>query len=346
MKKEISWEDIYVTMSPKMLGICRRYVKSQTTAEDLVHEAFIQAYKMAHTFKGTGSFEGWISRIMVNISLQYLRNQNKSKEVLADVNELDFTEPDDNETPLKSQKTIIQSIDYSHEELLQVIDEIPDHYKMVFNLHVFEGKKHKQIAKILDISPGTSKSYLSRAREKIQKLLYKKAMEKKKQHRGTRKQALWALFAVKPHFIDSIFKKKLSSYEISSTQKFETSKFFEENAFNHLITIKKSLLHVIVKPLLIGVPIISGTVLMVHIKNNNTAESPSFPITQDTVFKADTPMIMIQTNSDTLAIENKNQVDSTTSQIIAPDTVIAKEVPIRQPVIVKKSVVVKKTIYK
>jgi len=81
MKNQINWEDIYTKMSPRMLGICRRYVNSTTVAEDLMHEAYITAIKKVDTYTGKGSFEGWICKIAVNTSLQYLRERKKNKEI-------------------------------------------------------------------------------------------------------------------------------------------------------------------------------------------------------------------------------------------------------------------------
>ena len=92
MKNQISWEDIYLKFSPKMLGICRRYVKSNSIAEDLMHEAFITAIKKIDSFTGKGSLEAWICRISVNISIQYLRENKKTETVLIDRNNSDFPE--------------------------------------------------------------------------------------------------------------------------------------------------------------------------------------------------------------------------------------------------------------
>ena len=151
MKSQINWEDIYNKMSPKMLGICRRYVKSVVVAEDLMHEAFITVIQKADSYSGKGSFEAWICKITVNISLQYLRRQKKTKEVL--VEKIDYEHPDitKDENQIKSKKNLIKRVDFTENELLEVIDKLPEHHKIVFNLYVFEGYKHKQIGKMLNI---------------------------------------------------------------------------------------------------------------------------------------------------------------------------------------------------
>ena len=145
---------IYSKFSPKMLGVCRQYIKDLHLAEDVMITAFMKVFTSLKNFKHEGSFEGWIRRIMVNECISFLRVQKKVK-FLEDEN---FQEESSNN--IESQ--------FSVEEIQFLIDNLPDGYKMVFNLYAIEGYKHHEIAEILQIKEGTSKSQLSHARKILQ----------------------------------------------------------------------------------------------------------------------------------------------------------------------------------
>lgn len=140
-----------------------RYAKNREEAEETLHEGFLKVFTYIKNFKGSGSFEGWIRKIMVNCAL--LRYRNKSQ--LYPVIQLDVersgttTEPD-----------IFSKLDAK--ELLLLVQSLPAGYRLVFNLYVFEGYKHREIAEALGISEGTSKSNLSDARSILQKALMAK----------------------------------------------------------------------------------------------------------------------------------------------------------------------------
>jgi RNA polymerase sigma-70 factor (ECF subfamily) len=147
-------QSIYQKFSPKMLGVCRQYIKDIQLAEDVMITAFMKVFVNLKNFEQKGSFEGWIRRIMVNESISFLRVQKKVT-FLEDtfVNETDFEE---------------KSGQFSVDDLQFLIDQLPDGYKTVFNLYVIEGYKHHEIAKMLNINEGTSKSQLSQARKVLQ----------------------------------------------------------------------------------------------------------------------------------------------------------------------------------
>jgi RNA polymerase sigma factor (sigma-70 family) len=172
-----NWDVIYKNNASKLLGVCRRYVRDEQLAEDLMHNAFITAINKINTYSGKGVFEGWLRKIVVNTVLLYLRDSKKMQfsenEPLE--NQVEVTLESDVE---ETQKKVIEEAGFSQQELLEVVDQLPLHHKTVFNLYVIDGYTHNEIGELLKISGGTSKSHLARARKKIQQLLFEKAMLK------------------------------------------------------------------------------------------------------------------------------------------------------------------------
>jgi RNA polymerase sigma factor (sigma-70 family) len=151
---------LYDLFAPKMLGVCMRYAKNREEAEEVLHEGFLRVFTYIKKFNGTGSFEGWIRKIMVNCAL--LRYRNKSH--LHSVIQLDAERAVASDDPDIFAKL-------NAKELILLIQSLPAGYRLVFNLFVFEGFKHREIADALGISEGTSKSNLSDARSILQKAL-------------------------------------------------------------------------------------------------------------------------------------------------------------------------------
>ena len=147
-------QELFAQFSPKMLGVCRQYVKDMHHAEDLMLQGFLKVFTNLYKFKHEGSFEGWIRRIMVNTCISYLRKKN-----LVDVSDEDFVFNDAATESLENT---------SVEDIQKLIDQLPEGYKLVFNLYAIEGYKHSEIAKKLNISEGTSKSQLFKARKWLQ----------------------------------------------------------------------------------------------------------------------------------------------------------------------------------
>ena len=147
-------KQLFEQHSPKMLGVCRQYVKDMHHAEDLMLQGFLKVFTNLYKFKHEGSFEGWIRRIMVNTCISYLRKKN-----LVDVSNEDFVFNDAATESLENT---------SVEDIQKLIDQLPEGYKMVFNLFAIEGYKHSEIAAKLEISENTSKSQLFKARKLLQ----------------------------------------------------------------------------------------------------------------------------------------------------------------------------------
>jgi RNA polymerase sigma factor (sigma-70 family) len=153
--KRQAQEQLYRLFSARMYGVCLRYCRDVDEAKDVLQEGFLKVFSKLDQFHFTGSFEGWIRRIVVNTAIEKLRMQRKlvSIDQLAEVAD----ETDVAELPAISQKT-----------MMEMIQELPTQYKLVFNLYVFEEMSHKEIAAALKISEGGSKSNLSRARAILQ----------------------------------------------------------------------------------------------------------------------------------------------------------------------------------
>lgn len=149
---------IYEKFAPKMLSVCRQYIKDIHFAEDVMVNGFVKVFKNLGAFEYRGSFEGWVRKIMVRESISYLRKQQ-------------FVVFDDEvvERRERYEEEVTSIIDV--EDVQQLIDALPEGYKMVFVLYAVEGYKHNEIAKMLEISEGTSKSQLFKARKILQENL-------------------------------------------------------------------------------------------------------------------------------------------------------------------------------
>jgi len=150
---------IYQLFSPVLYGICLKYMKNEDDAKDVFQESFIIAFQKIHQYKFEGSFEGWLKRIFINKLIETL-NKKKKESFFLDVfdPETDFIEEEE-----------LEICTIPQEKLLEYIQDLPDQYRLVFNLYVFEKMKHKEIAEQLKISEGTSKSNLNRAKKILQK---------------------------------------------------------------------------------------------------------------------------------------------------------------------------------
>ena len=143
--------ELYKLFSSKLFAICLKYSRNYAEAEDNLQDAFLTIFKKIEQYKNKGSFEGWLKRITINTALQRYRNE-KVFDILNE-NAIEEVEIDVDDESI--------SIDY----LLQIIQELPDRYRLVFNLYVLDGYSHKEIANMLNINIGTSKSNLARARQ-------------------------------------------------------------------------------------------------------------------------------------------------------------------------------------
>lgn len=153
-------ELLYRKYAKKMYGICLSYARDRTMAQEILQDGFIKVFKNITSFKGEGSLEGWIRKIITNTALDHLRKKTKGYEFIDDNKDVEEE---------KTDKTVLEKINF--EALIKMISQLPEGARMVFNLYALEGFTHKEIAEELDITPGTSKSQYKRARAMLQNWL-------------------------------------------------------------------------------------------------------------------------------------------------------------------------------
>lgn len=160
--------ELYQKFAPKMYGVCLRYAGNAEEAEDILQEGFIKIFNKIQSFRGDGSFEGWIRRIFVNTAIEHFRKKIYLQPI---------TESEEHNIEGKYLSVLDQM---AEKDIIQLVQKLSPGYRTVFNMYVIEGYTHKQIAEALGISEGTSKSQLSRAKMILQDLV-KKFIEKRKQ---------------------------------------------------------------------------------------------------------------------------------------------------------------------
>lgn len=153
-------EMLYRDYAPKMMTVCLRYATSPYEAEEILQEGFIKVFTKIRSYANTGSFEGWVRRVIVNTAIEFCKNKTILKQI-------DSLDPED----IADLQIIEDSDRISEKELLGMIRDLPAGYRLVFNMYTIEGFSHKEIASTLNISEGASKSQLSRARAKLQEKL-------------------------------------------------------------------------------------------------------------------------------------------------------------------------------
>jgi RNA polymerase sigma factor (sigma-70 family) len=150
---------LYDLYAKKMMAVCLRYAKTSFEAEDMLQEAFIKVFEHIKTFKGECPLEFWIRRIMVNTALKH----HRKKMYVSSVAESDKVEN------IPEEEFIMSG--YAYEDLLAMVQSLAPRYQLIFNLYAIEGYAHKEIAAMLEISEGTSKSQYSRARAILKDML-------------------------------------------------------------------------------------------------------------------------------------------------------------------------------
>jgi RNA polymerase sigma factor (sigma-70 family) len=160
--------ELYNRFAPKMYGVCLRYASNAEEAEDILQEGFIKIFNKINSYRGEGSFEGWIRRIFVNTAIEHFRKKIYLQPI---------SETEENTVEGK-YLSVLDSL--AEKDIIQLVQQLSPGYRTVFNMYVVEGYTHKQIAEMLGISEGTSKSQLSRAKLILQDLV-KTFIERRKQ---------------------------------------------------------------------------------------------------------------------------------------------------------------------
>jgi RNA polymerase sigma factor (sigma-70 family) len=159
-KNKLAQKELYDRFAKKMMGVCLRYCDNQEEGEDVLQNGFLYIFDKIDTYRGTGSLEGWVRKIIVNTALTSIR-KNKKLETNVDLNSVEYG--------IEDQSHLGENM--AAKELLKIIQTLPVGFKTVFNLHAIEGYSHKEIAEMLGITEGTSKSQYSRAKTYLQKII-------------------------------------------------------------------------------------------------------------------------------------------------------------------------------
>jgi len=164
-------EAVYNLLAGKMFAVCLRYCANYEEARDVLHDGFITVFTKIGQFNNVGSFEGWVRRIFVNQALERYRNNIKLAIVDGvDENDIHFAENEEEDSEWGVHQL-------TETDLLAMVDELPQQYKIVFNLYVIDGLSHKEIGEKLGIAEGTSRSNLLRARSILQKQINDKLIQ-------------------------------------------------------------------------------------------------------------------------------------------------------------------------
>ena len=218
MQAKQFWTKAYQRNIAKMVGMCCRYVGDRAVAEDLAHEAFLKAIEKSGTYRRLGSFDGWLMRINLNTTMDYLRRQPQFLSMDDDTVGTRFiaSASDVVETfhetslPTGTDETCITESDLTESEILDAICALPDKQRTVFNLHVFENQSHAKIAEVLQIGVRSSKRYLAEARTQLQI-----ALNNLVRHKKTGLMILLPFLPWKSHAIDRLCRAKLKHLALS-----------------------------------------------------------------------------------------------------------------------------------
>ncbi len=156
----LSQHNFYNKYSTFLFGVCIRYAKNRTDAEDILQEGFIKIFKYLKDFRNEGAIEGWMRRIIITTSFNFYKRKNLINKNI---------EPEHINISLSGDHDIVSNM--SHKELLKIVQGLPNGYRTVFNMNTFEGYSHKEIGNKMNISVNTSKSQLSRAKSSLQKTI-------------------------------------------------------------------------------------------------------------------------------------------------------------------------------
>jgi len=228
----LNWNEIYTSTSPKLLGICRRYIKDVATAEDIIQDSFIVAIQKENTLKDKNALNGWLSKIVINMAIHHLKDAKK----------INFSTPQDYEivdsttvmnTLELDQKSILLSSDLERSDILDAIDKLPEHHKSVFNMYILDQFSHNEISNALNISVGTSKSHLSRARKAIQAFLLEKIKGKPVDEKKKRRVAFLFFLGFGDQMFANFYRNQFKGFEIEpqKTFAFESKKIQIPNQF-------------------------------------------------------------------------------------------------------------------
>ena len=335
MENAAFWERMYAANINRMIGLCHRYVNDLALAEDLAHEAFLKAMERADTYRATGNFQAWLMRITVNHAIQHLRQS---------MDTVPFVEE---ETPeVATEETSIWEVDFTQEELLEAVQQLPVPQRTVFNLYAIDGQSHAYIADLLNISIASSKETLYRARKRLRQLLTQMAHEKEKHKKGVFVMILLFLLQhSEAARTDRLFRGGLSSLAYAPSKPLTTTQIRQAAAEApsspgvFVATHRAALATATIAGVVGGVCIwqVARTSL-----DNSPLQDPIAPaelpvaIPADTIFESDlqtapditTAEAETTTPSKALKSESKPQIIVVTKEIVVNDTVFVRDTAI------------------
>ncbi len=346
--------ELYKKYAPVLRGICYRYCDNKTEAADVLQEAFITIYTKIGQFAGSGSFEGWMKRITVNCALMHFRTQKKANIFVAfdsvGESKIGTSETEDSEPVSKAE--IVKHADFSRDEILAVVADLPDGYRIVFNLFAVDGFKHVDIAKKLDISVGTSRSQLLRARAHIQDALYELALQKNK-----KRKRIAAIFSIAMgddlKYIDDLVSDALGSIEIDAPDaKWQQIAEKMQNAKS----VRRSLISQVVTTVVVTTAVISAVVAFFIFSPSADKGKQKEIVPTEIILEKDDNNKKINTNEELPSIESednkqpktaKPKIDKKEPKTETTKTVIEEvHVPVKKVIRVKKRIIVRDTVFR
>jgi RNA polymerase sigma-70 factor (ECF subfamily) len=164
-----SQQAVYKLLYGKMKAVCLRYTRDSDQAMDVLQEGFIKVFQNMERYSGSGSFEGWVRRIMVNLSIDRFRKSKNDFILMNDAMSAEQWEDEIEEEELAEQ----DQYDFKPHQIIEAMQQLSPAYRTVFNLYVFENYTHQDIADALGVSVGTSKSNFAKAKRNMKKILIK-----------------------------------------------------------------------------------------------------------------------------------------------------------------------------
>lgn len=232
--QNLNWQKIYLDHSPKLLGICRRYIPDLQNAEDIVQDSFITAIQKNHQLKDEKAIFGWLKKIVVNNALQFIRKASKDAFIATENSEIPDNTLTEITTSAMDEKKHILTYDFTREELLKSIDSLPSHHKSVFNLYYIENYSHAEISGLLEIPVNTSKSHLMRAKKSVQNYLITHFVNNETPKNKTAQLLVFLGFG--GLLWAQNFQSKFSNFTISPSKNFEIPSDINSNTISYLST--------------------------------------------------------------------------------------------------------------
>ena len=341
MENVAFWERMYAANIGRMIGACHRYVNDLALAEDLAHEAFLKAMERSDTYRATGRFEAWLMRITVNHAIQHLRQS---------MDTVPFVEE---ETPdVATEEPSIWEMDFTQEELLEAVQQLPVPQRTVFNLYAIDNQSHAYIADLLNISIASSKETLYRARKRLRQLLTQMAQEKEKRKKGVFVMILLFLLQhSEAARTDRLFRNGLSGLSYVPAQPLSTAQIRQaaaeapSSAGVFVAAHRAALATAAIAGIVGGVCILQvGRTAL----DNNPLQEPAAPAESPVRLSADTiaeNSLQAESSSTTKSSEATAPVKHHESETKPQIIVVTKEIVVNDTVVVRDTAIVKDTVY-